>query len=170
VSLGYGYPGSAEVSQVPLFLLARLTAERVRSLFRQALHERRDQRLSGSRARTSALVVPGASPAPSWVDVEELLDRLAASGDPIPTALAPTTRIAAYDRGNRVRLESDAGSSWLDVDSIHECWETFERLGRIRRRDVLDPGRCSAFMFALFRQVPGVVEQAGADLYLVLPT
>jgi hypothetical protein len=56
------------------------------------------------------------------------------------------------------------------VDSIHECWETFERLGRIRRRDVLDPGRCSAFMIALFRQVPGVVEQPGADLYLVLPT
>jgi hypothetical protein len=117
--------------------------------------------------------LPGAdAPAqrvPSWVDVEELLERLAETGEPIPTALAPTTRISTYHRGSRLRLESEAGSHWLAVDNIRECWETFERLGRIRRQDVLDPGRCSAFMFAVFRQVPGVVEQVGEDRYLVLP-
>ncbi len=67
-------------------------------------------------------------------------------------------------------LESNVGSKWLAVESIRECWETFERLGRIRRQDVLEPGRCSAFMIALFRQVPGVAEQAGEDRCLVLPT
>jgi hypothetical protein len=66
-------------------------------------------------------------------------------------------------------LESDAGPRWLEIDTIRECWETFERLGRIRRRDVLEPGRCSAFMMALFSQVPGVEELAGEDPYLVLP-
>jgi hypothetical protein len=55
----------------------------------------------------------------------------------------------------------------LAAESIRECWETFELFGRIRRQEVLDPGRCSAFMFALFRQVPGVVEQVGDDPYLV---
>jgi hypothetical protein len=105
---------------------------------------------------------------PCWVDVEELLARLADTGEPIPTALAPSTRICSYQWGDRLRLESDAGSKWLAVESIRECWETFERLGQIRRRDVLDPGRCSAFMYALFRQVPGVVEQVGDDPYLVL--
>jgi hypothetical protein len=107
--------------------------------------------------------------APSWADVEALLDRLAETGEVIPTTLAPTTKISTYQRGSRLRLETDSGSSWLSVESIRECWATFERLGRIRRQDVLDPGRCSAFMFALFRQVPGVVEQVGEDRYLVLP-
>jgi hypothetical protein len=110
-----------------------------------------------------------ASPIPSWADVEELLDRLAETGDTIPIPLAPTTRISTYQRGGRIRLESDGGSNWLAVDDIRECWETFERLGKIRRQDVLDPGRCSAFMVALFRQVPGVTERTGKDLYLVMP-
>jgi len=116
---------------------------------------------------------PGASSyrrAPSWEDVEELLDRLMATGATIPTALAPTTRIASYHRGRRLMLESSTGSKWVDIQSIRACWETFERLGCIRRQDVLDPGRCSAFMIALFRQVPGVAEQIGEDRCLVLPT
>ncbi len=102
-------------------------------------------------------------------DVEELLDRLAVTGETIPTAIAPTTTISAYHRGDRVMLEAGTDSRWLAVDSIRECWETFERLGRIRRQDVLDPGRSSAFMIALFRQVPGVVEQNTDDHYLVMP-
>jgi hypothetical protein len=106
--------------------------------------------------------------AASWVDVEHLLDRLAASGAPIPTALAPSTRITCYQQGRRVLLESNLGSKWVALDSIRGCWETFERLGRIRREDVLEPGRCSAFMFALFRQLPGVTEQSGRDRCLVL--
>jgi len=106
--------------------------------------------------------------APSWVDVELLLDRLAATGEPIPTAAAPSTRITSYQVGRRVMLESDRGSKWVAVESIRGCWDTFERLGRIRREDVLEPGRCSAFMFALFRQLPGVAEQDGKDRCLVL--
>lgn len=107
--------------------------------------------------------------AASWVDVEQLLDRLAASGASIPTALAPNTRIAQYQHGSRIMLESDLGPKSVAVDSIRGCWETFERLGRIRREDVLEPGRCSAFMFALFRQLPGVAEQGdGEDRCLVL--
>jgi hypothetical protein len=110
------------------------------------------------------------SKTPTWPDVEELLDRLAETGEPIPTVLAPTTKISSYQKGSRLRLEADGSSNWLAVENIKECWETFERLGRITRRDVLDPGRCSAFMFALFRQVPGVTEQNGGDeMYLVLP-
>jgi hypothetical protein len=128
--------------------------------------------MSGPHARPKT-ALPGTKAArpsvPCWVDVEELLARLADTGEPIPTALAPSTRICSYQRGDRLRLESDDGSKWLAVESIRECWETFERLGRIRQRDVLDPGRRSAFMYALFRRVPGVVEQADDDPYLVLP-
>lgn len=105
---------------------------------------------------------------PAWADVEQLLDRLATTGDPIPTELAPSTRITCYQHGRRVMLESNLGSKWIAVDSIRECWATFERLGRIRRQDVLEPGRSSAFMMALFRQVPGVAEQVGKDPCLVL--
>jgi hypothetical protein len=107
---------------------------------------------------------------PSWRDVEDLLCRLVATGEPVPTALAPNTRLTSYERGRRVMLESSIGSRWVAVESIRECWKTFERLGRIRRQDVLEPGRSSAFMIALFRQVPGVVEQLGDGHYLVLPT
>jgi hypothetical protein len=55
------------------------------------------------------------------------------------------------------------------VDDIRACWDTFERLGRIRREDVLEPGRCSAFMVELFAHVPGVVDQDGAERWLALP-
>ena len=65
-------------------------------------------------------------------------------------------------------LQSSNGSRWLAVDSIRECWERFEELGRIRRSDVPEPGRCSGFMIALFRQVPGVAEEdVRGDVYLV---
>jgi hypothetical protein len=156
---------------VPLFSLARLTAECVRSLFRQALNEKGSQ-MSRPHAPSKTVLSdpPPLSPrTPCWVDVEELLNRLAKTRATIPTALAPTMTIAVYERGRRLRLESEVGSSWLEVEYIRECWDTFERLGRIRRQDVLEPGRCSAFMFALFRQVPGVVEQVGDDCYLALP-
>jgi hypothetical protein len=70
-----------------------------------------------------------------------------------------TTTIGGYERGRRVLLQSGHGQRWLAVDSIRECWERFEELGQIRRSDVLEPGRCSGFMIALFRQVPGVTEK-----------
>jgi hypothetical protein len=56
------------------------------------------------------------------------------------------------------------------VASIRACWETFESLGRIRRQDVLEPGRCSAFVMALFAQIAGVVDGSDDGEYLALPT
>ena len=68
----------------------------------------------------------------------------------------------------KLAAESEADSSWVDVESIRGCWETFERLGRIRRSDVLDPGRCSAFMMALFQRIEGIRQEGDDDLCLVL--
>jgi hypothetical protein len=68
-------------------------------------------------------------------------------------------------------LHSERGPQWIAVDDVRACWQTCERLRRIRRQDVLDPGRSSAFMVALFGRVSGVVEEIGdTDRYLVLPT
>jgi hypothetical protein len=108
--------------------------------------------------------------APSWVDVETALDRLARAGGSIQLTPTSETTIGGYERGRRVLLQSNNGPLWLAMDSIRECWDRFEQLGRIRRSDVLEPGRCSAFMIALFRQVPGVTEEHEDDVaYLVLP-
>lgn len=108
-----------------------------------------------------------------WNDVEQLLDDLAQTRASFSTVLAPSNKISTYDRGRRLMVESttaseSVASQWVAISSIRECWETFERLGRIRRKDVLEPGRCSAFMIALFLQVPGVVEEIADDRYLVL--
>src|SRR4029077_14940682 len=82
-----------------------------------------------------------ATATPGWPEVEALLVKLAASGETFTTAISPSNWISRYEPGRRIRLESDADSSWVDVENIRGCWETFERLGRIRRSDVLDPGR-----------------------------
>jgi hypothetical protein len=107
--------------------------------------------------------------APSWKEVENALDRLAAAGNPIAITATSATTIGGYERGRRVLLQSGSGSRWLAIDSIRECWATFEQLRRICRSDVLEPGRCSGFVFALFRQVPGVTEEQKDEAYLVLP-
>ncbi len=106
---------------------------------------------------------------PSWADVEQLLDRLAETGERLPSAHGEGATILSYQRGRRLMLDSGLRSRWVAVDDIRACWDTFERLGRIRREDVLEPGRCSAFMVELFAQVPGVVDQDGAERLLVLP-
>ena len=125
------------------------------------------RRLPESRSRGRS----ARSTKPSWQDVEELIDRLAVTGETFATALAPNNRIVDYQRGRRLMLDSSRGSRWIAVENIRECFGTFERLGRIQRQDVLDPGRCSAFMVALFAQLPGVVEHRAADEhYLVLPS
>jgi len=111
---------------------------------------------------------PQAAITPRWEDVVELIERLAESGAVLPTSVGSTGQIGRYERGRRLTLDSAAGSQWVAVDDIHECWTTFERLGQIRRQDVLDPGRCSAFMMALFAQVPGVVERTEPEPHLVL--
>jgi hypothetical protein len=79
--------------------------------------------------------------------------------------------IASYEPGRRLRLESGidrSDSTWIEIESVRGCWETLERLGRIRRQDVLEPGRRSAFMMALFEQVEGVGSESGGEPYLVL--
>ena len=105
---------------------------------------------------------------PGWAEVEALLVKLAASGETFTTAISPANWISRYEPGRRIRLESEADSSWVDLENIRGCWETFERLGRIRRSDVLDPGRCSAFMMALFERIEGIGQEPGDELYLVL--
>jgi hypothetical protein len=101
----------------------------------------------------------GPTGAPSWAEVEKVLDRLAWAGATIAITPTSTTTIGGYERGRRVLLQSSSGPRWLAVDNIRECWERFEELGRIRRSDMLEPGRCSGFMIALFREVPGVTEK-----------
>jgi hypothetical protein len=107
---------------------------------------------------------------PSWHGVEELLARLARARTEFSTASFAGNWISQYEPGRRLLLENDNGSRWVQVGDIRECWETFERLRRIHRRDVLDPGRCSGFVMALFAQVDGVVvEHVGGAEFLVLP-
>jgi hypothetical protein len=106
---------------------------------------------------------------PCWADVEQLLDRLAETGERLPSAYGDGATILSYERGHRLMLDSGLRSRWVAVDDIRACWDTFERLGRICREDVLDPGRCSAFMVELFAHVPGVVDHDGSERWLVLP-
>jgi hypothetical protein len=123
----------------------------------------------GTSSKPPKSQLPAEGPrVPGWDDVEEVLDRLAKTGELLPRLPGVGSRITSYQRGRRLMVDSE-GSRWIAVEDIRACWQTFERLGRIRRQDVLDPGRCSAFMVALFAQVPGVVEQVDADRYLVLP-
>ncbi len=157
---------------MPLFSLARLTAERVRSPPGNPTSTSRSNPLNPPR---NSYVVhhelegdAGPPVAPSWLDAEKVLDRLARAGATIPITPTSTTTIGGYERGRRVLLQSSNGPRWLAVESIRECWERFEELGRIRRSDVLEPGRCSGFMIALFRQVPGVTEEdLRGNVYLV---
>jgi hypothetical protein len=106
---------------------------------------------------------------PCWADVEQLLDRLAVTGERLPSAHGDGAAILSYERGHRLMLDSGLRSRWVAVDDIRACWDTFERLGRICREDVLDPGRCSAFMVVVFAHVPGVVDHDGSERCLVLP-
>jgi hypothetical protein len=98
-----------------------------------------------------------------------VLTELAMSGAIFATANSESNRISSYEPGRRLRLETGVDSVWVDVESIRGCWETLERLGRVCRRDVLEPGRRSAFMMALFQQVEGIIRrETRGELYLVL--
>src|SRR5439155_17948981 len=105
---------------------------------------------------------------PGWEAVEALLADLAATHDNFTTANSESNWISSYEPGRRLRLETDVDSVWVDIESIRGCWDTLERLGRIRRSDVLEPGRRSALMMALFQQVEGIRQELGEELYLVL--
>ncbi len=106
--------------------------------------------------------------APNWHAVEQLLASLAETRVFFPTATSHSTWISSYEPGKRLRLETDATSRWIQVDDLKRCWETFERQRRILRADVLEPGRCSAFVMALFARVPGVGDEDGDGRTLVL--
>lgn len=103
---------------------------------------------------------------PTWQTVEALLDLLASSRAVFPTATSDFNWISGFERGRHLTFENGARSTRLQIEYVKECWETFEKLGRIQRSDVLEPGRCSAFMMGLFAQVPGVEEGKGDCLVL----
>ena len=110
-----------------------------------------------------------ADAAPCWRSVEELLERLCATGATFATTSCPTSRIEMYQPGRRFQLRTDRGASWVAIEDVRTCWETFERLGRINRKDVLDPGRQSALIIGLFGQLPGIRRVTDDGEYLVLP-
>jgi hypothetical protein len=105
---------------------------------------------------------------PTWQSVEALIEVLAQTHDTFASTMSPANWIAAYEPRRRLMVRAETRSSWVRVDHIRSCWETFERRGRISRRDVLEPGRHSAFMMALFAQLPGVREVPGDEPSLVL--
>jgi hypothetical protein len=114
------------------------------------------------------LRLPNGRP-PDWVAVEELVEFLAKTHAVFATSTSRTNWISSYEPGRRIMLESDGWSGWVQIEHLQACWETFERLGRIKRRDVLEPGRCSALVMALFAQVKGVQRRPGKEPALVLP-
>jgi hypothetical protein len=97
-----------------------------------------------------------------------LIADLAESGESFTTTSSETNTIASYEPGRRIRLDTGFDSVWVDVESIRGCWDTLERQGQISRRDVLEPGRRSAFMMALFARLDCVREEQRDELYLVL--
>lgn len=121
---------------------------------------------AGSSVRAKALTDPDEA-RPGWKAVEELISTLAASRAVFPTANSTTNWISAYEPGRRLMVESGSQSSWVQVDHIRTCWEKFEERGRVCRQDVLEPGRRSAFMMALFEQVVGVQREKRNGRYLV---
>jgi hypothetical protein len=122
------------------------------------------QKTPGPAAATLEFVSAGRT---DWEMVEELLAFLARSRAVFPTASSTASWISNYEPGKSLVVESGDQSRRVQVEHVKACWETFERLGRIHRTDVLDPGRCSAFMMALFEQLPGVsVAERGARLVL----
>jgi hypothetical protein len=100
---------------------------------------------------------------PVWDDVHGLITDLYASRASFATATSTENSISQYEPGVRLMLQTDHGTRWVAVADVRGCWETLERLGTVRRGDLLEPGRCSAFMFALFAQVDGVEADADAD-------
>ena len=104
---------------------------------------------------------------PGFDDVDRLIAELVATRATFVTATSAETSISQYEPGVRLMVESARTTRWIGVTDVKTCWETFERLGTVSRADLLEPGRCSAFMFALFSQVKGV--SADADS-LFLPT
>jgi hypothetical protein len=111
---------------------------------------------------------PIVSVGPKW---ETVLDRVIELSSTRTSFSGPSGRpycIERYERDWRIMISTPAGTTrWVDLDDIRGCWEIFERLGRIESEDVLDPGRCSSLMMALFLQVSGVSQDGETALTLV---
>jgi len=103
-----------------------------------------------------------------WQMVEDLLERLSADKTGFASSTSPEYRLESYAPGWRVRIESSTSSRWVDVADLRSCWETFERLGTICKKDVLEPGRASTFVMALFAQLPGTEEAADGEKLVLL--
>jgi hypothetical protein len=104
---------------------------------------------------------------PSWKDVEALIAHLSATHQTFTTVTSAQNSISQYEPHGRLMLETGTGTRWVSLGDVRACWETLERLGRIRRSDLLEPGRCSAFMFALFAQVQGVEHEPNEELLVL---
>jgi hypothetical protein len=104
---------------------------------------------------------------PTWEIVEKVLAALSATQARFSGVNGRTYQLERYDPNWRVLAVAEDSSRWVHVQDIRGCWDTLERLGRIEREDVLDPGRCSSFMMALFEQVPGVERDSGREASLV---
>lgn len=113
--------------------------------------------------RTSASDADDPAVRPTWEMVVDLLEALSSTQDSFDGISGRSFRLDRYHRDWRVLTVAEGNSRWVDVGDIRACWETFERLGRIEREDVLDPGRCSSFMMALFGQLPGIEQAAGGS-------
>jgi hypothetical protein len=102
---------------------------------------------------------------PTWESIVELLAELSSTKEPLSGPSGRPYRVERYERDWRIMVTAPSGSTrWVDLDDIRGCWETFERLGRIESEDVLDPGRCSELMMAVFLQVPGVEQDGEAAI------
>jgi|SRR5579872_202769 len=99
--------------------------------------------------------------------VERLLAQLAKDGSSFASSTSASYRIESYEPGFRLRISNINSSRWIDVDDVRGCWAIFERKRSINREDVLDPGRASAFMLALFGQLPCTAEAPDGALEFV---
>ena len=123
--------------------------------FQSAGHRSRP-RMADPTTTATATMPPASGGRPEWADVEALVLDLFESRATFATTTSATNWISALEPDRRFMLETDGRSRWVQLEHVRECWETFERLGRITRGDVLEPGRCSAVMMGLFAQLPGV--------------
>jgi hypothetical protein len=105
---------------------------------------------------------------PEWQDVERVIREVAKSGRTIYTVTGKPNRIVEYVPGRSVTVETKKGIDDIAIDVIRHHWTTLETKRRVRLRELLDPGRRSAFMGALFSQVPGVRVEGTRPAYLVI--
>jgi len=122
----------------------------------------------GPAARPGLHLLTASDAAPDWSALEAVIADLARTRAVFSTETSAENWISAYTPGRRMRVEGGDRSAWVQIEHLETCWATFERMGRITRRDVLEPGRCSALVMSLFSRVSGVHEADGDEQTLVL--